>query len=182
MTSQTNEQLMLGNALQTILSEQQNMMPVISEYQFEREVLGLLENPFTIESVQQYSIYVGELTKPLNVVSNSDRNEIMFTVPALVQSPITTIPTGSGITADTFMRSLARDMELGGRGTNDKIAMFMIHLTRRPDYLEVVLRPIQAILARYNRTMVDLPGVEADAPTTAPKAASQTSFSDDYED
>lgn len=185
MTTRTNEQLMLGDSLETILSQQEQLMPVISEYQFEREVLGLLENPFDAPSVQQYAIYVGELTKPLNVVDNNNRNQILFTVPALVQSPITTIPTGSGITADTFMRSLNRDMELGGRQLNSKITEFMTALTHKPNYLDVVIAPIQEILMRYNRQMVPLPGVEAPkVPTNQPgnPTSAGSSFSDDYED
>jgi len=132
---------------------------------------------------------VGELTKPLNVVADDNRGQILFTIPALVQSPVTTIARGSGMTAEVFFRSLSRDVELGGSRVNDKIHDFMMHMTQRPNYLETVIYPIQGVLSRYGRRMVELPGVPQGSVNPALGASSgtptpnQSSFSDDeYED
>lgn len=183
--SQDYSQLILGNALEVILEEEKRAMPVISEYQFQMEVLDILENPFGQEALHRYSTYVGELTKPLNVVDNNDRDKVLFTVPALVQSPMTTVAYGQGITAEQFMNSLSRDIDLGGHHLVEKVRNFMMAMTRRPNYLEMVIHPIQQILARYDRRMIDLPGVEAkETPVTSTSAPTSvaTSFSDEYDD
>lgn len=181
----THEDLILGNSLSTILAEQEKMMPRISEYQFQREVLDILENPFTQEALQRYSLYVGELTKPLHVVQNDDQAITLFIVPALVQTPVTTIPRGNGITPESFLRSLGRDADLGGRNINEKIRLFMTQITRVPNYIQNVILPIQDILAKHGRRMIDLPGL--DNPTGSPAeeqstVAGNSSFGDEYDD
>lgn len=183
MSSKTHEELLLGNAPEMILAGEQRRNPTITEALFEQEVLPILENPFGEDALAAYGRYVGELTKPLKVLDNEDLDKVLFTVPALVQSPVTTIPTGRGMSAEMFLRSLSRDVDLGGRHVNAKILNFMTHMTKVPDYVEVVIKPIQEILARYNRRLTAVPGVESTAPT-APTVASSSgsSFTDDYED
>lgn len=184
----SQEELILGDSLQTILSEQERYIPVISEYQFEREVLDLLENPFTPDALRRYGVYVGELTKPLRVVSNDNRDNILHEVPAFMQAPITSIPGIRGITADNFLYSLNRDVELGGRHVNEKIKSFMLHITRVPNYVEVVINPLQKILAHYGRRLQPIPILDGVVDTTAitsvpdEPTASSSSFSDEYED
>lgn len=177
--------LPVGEFLETLLSGAKHLEPKISEYQFQRSVLTLLENPFGKDVLAHYAEYVGELTKPLHVVADNDREEILFTVPALVQMPSPSMAMGKkGITADVFFFHLARDIELANRNVNDKIYQFMTSITKTPNYLETVIYPIQAILARYGRQMIPLPGVNdttvksdtATAPTQA------TSFTDEYDD
>lgn len=183
--SKSYDQLILGNALEVILDEERRNTPVISEYQFQQEVLSILQNPFGQEALARYSAYVGELTKPLNVVANDNRDQILFTVPALVQSPLTTIAYGSGMTAEQFMNSLSRDHELGGRGVIEKIRKFMMAMTQRPNYVHTVIYPIQNILAQYGWQMTPLPGVEQQQAATQALAADgvpPTSFSDEYDD
>lgn len=183
--SKSYDQLILGNSLEVILEEERRNTPVISEYQFQQEVLHILQNPFGQEALARYSMYVGELTKPLNVVANDNRENILFTVPALVQSPLTTIAYGSGMTAEQFMNSLSRDHELGGRGVIEKIRNFMMAMTQRPNYLQMVIYPIQQILGRYGYQMTQLPGVEQQAVATRSLAVDgipTTSFSDEYDD
>lgn len=185
MKSKSYSELILGDALETILAEQENYMPVISEYQFQKEVLDLLENLFELENLQRYSLYVGELTKPLNVVADTDRDQVLFTVPAVVQSPIPTIPAGN-MMVENFLWSLRRDIDLGGHHVDKKIYDYMMQITKVPDYLEQVIRPIQAILARYGRTMVPLPGLDSPSSQSSVSATgtseTHSSFSDEYED
>ena len=187
--TKTHEELLLGDSLSVILEEERRAMPVISEYQFQREVLDILEDPFGQDALRHYSVYVGELTKPLNVVANDNREQVLFTIPAIVQSPITTIARNSGMTAEVFFRSLNRDIELGGTRVNEKIRQFMYNMTRRPNYVENVIYPIQAILARYGRKMVDLPGLDttavvnhASSVTVAPEQQTSSFIDDEYED
>lgn len=184
MDVKTDTDLLLGDALEVILEEERRRLPVITEYLFERAVLDILENPFGKDALQRYGQFVGELTKPMNVVDNHEQTKVLFTIPALVLSPITTIPTERGMTADMFLKSLSRDMDLGGRHVNEKIRQFMMSMTARPDYLETVIYPIQHILTRYGREMVALPGVET-APAGAPKdnpVAPTSSFTEEYDD
>lgn len=185
MTTQVQTStLPVGEFLTTLLEGARDLEPRISEYQFQRSVLSLLENPFGKDVLANYSEIVGELTKPLHVVADNNRDEILFTVPALVQMPSPSMALSKkGITADVFFFHLARDIELGSRTVNDKIYQFMTSITKTPNYLETVIYPIQAILARYNRKMVALPGVdEATKPTTPASNVPATSFIDEYDD
>lgn len=182
---QSHEQLLLGNSLETILNEQEHYMPLISEYQFQREVLDLLENLFDPHNLARYAMYVGELTKPLRVVSNENREQVLFQVPAIVQSPVTIIPSSTSIPAENFFRSLQRDIDLGGHQVNNKITAYLHSIAKAPDYVESVLRPLQDILTRYGRTMIDIPALRGRTPTppiTGEAASTTSSFSDEYED
>lgn len=183
---QNNEELFLGDTFTTIIEEATRQLPAVSEYRFEREVLNLLVNPFNKEALRQYLPYVqGNLAYPLRVVDNQDMTKVLFTVPALLQTPITTIPVAGGMSAENFFNSLKREMELGNPRVNDKICAFMNRITKVPDYQKVVLEPLQAILKRYNRTF-EVP-TSPTSPSQEPVPPGETlkttsSFGDDYED
>lgn len=184
MVSKTYDQLILGNAPETILAGSDKLTPTISESLFLAEVLPLLESPFGTEMLHRYSRYVGELTQPLKVLEDNHPENVLFTVPALVQSPVVTIATAGGMTAENFMQSLSREAELGGRNIHEKIHQYMMRMTKTPDYRKAVLEPIQAILARYGKKLITAQGPE-ETPDTVKASASETSsssFSDDYED
>lgn len=186
----SHESLLLGDAVETILSASQELYPIISEYQFKRDVVDILVDPFSPEKLKQYSIFVGELTKPLRVVSDANPQELLFTVPALVQSPITTVPKENGITTENFLRSLSRDIDLGGRNLNTKIEAFMLSITKVPNYLENVIKPINEILKRYDRQITQVPGLEQTNKVSKPIHSNNddktigitTTFSDEYDD
>lgn len=176
-----NEKLLMGNSIEVILSEQNNLIPVISEYQFKRDVLGILEDPFHKEALQQYIRYVGELTKPLNVVSDEDRDVILFTVPALVQSPNPTVPVKNGLTAGQYQDATRRLRELANPNLSEMEAAYYRSITDVPDYVSVVVNPIRDILTRYGRAYrreVDAPAAQTAVAQTAPP----TSYSDEYVD
>lgn len=181
--SKTYNDLLLGNALNVILAEEQKALPKISEYQFQREVLDILSAPFTPEAQQRYAVYVGELTKPLQVVSNDAEQRVLFTVPPLVLSPRTSLPAIDSITADIYNQVLRRDKEMGMRGLDAKLADFMLNITTVPDYIQHVVAPILIILKQYGREL-HLPNGEVlnaqGGETQVP--AGTSSFSDEYDD
>jgi len=183
MSQKTHEELMLGDSVDTILDAAQQMEPRISEYQFQREVLDILEFPFGKEALLRYSLYVGELTKPLHVVEDNNRDVILFSVPALVQSPTTTLLQKDGITVNGYINTLQREADLGGGMTvHKKLQDFMMTITQAPNYYNTVVVPIQQILSRYGRTMGELPGVSNTAVPQQGGQRSGNSFSEEYDD
>lgn len=182
----------VGNWLNEINDEAIRQEPRISEYQFQREVLTLLENPFDPNYVSRYQKYVGELTKPLNVISNEDSATILFTVPPLVLPPRPTIATGGGVTAENLFYHIEREKELASRTINERITNFMMSITGFGNLVTDVIMPIRAILARYGRQMVSIPGIDSPLPdgsqavptqdTNVAGGSQESSFTDEYED
>lgn len=181
--------VLLGDSLNVILESARKELPRISEYQFQREVLGLLQDPFRESNVQRYLPYVRELTNPLLVYQDHPDN-VLFQVPALVAMPGVTIPTRGGYTAENFFVALSRDAELG-MNINHRIAEFMASITHKPDLYQSVLVQIGVILHRYGKhfELMDEAGQivkmnQHETPNTAyangPVNAG-SSFSDDYE-
>ena len=181
-----HEAVLLGDSFNAIMQATAEYVPNISQYQFEREVLDLLSNPFSKEALTRYLPYVGELTKQLNVVDQMGM--ILFTIPAFVQTPRPTMAKPDGITAEHFFRNLQRDVDLGGRHVSAKIVEFMDRITFTPDYHQAVVEPIRQILARYGRTYQIQPTQGQPAALGQPVAVtlaapvSTSSFSDEYED
>lgn len=181
---QSDMLLGMGNeksVLTTIIEQAEAAVPRISEYQFEREVVDLLADPFNHNNLLRYSQYVGELTKPLRVVANDDPHNVLFEVPPLVQSPTVTIAKRGGMTAERFLYSLQRDEALG-RNVNEKISNFMMNMTQIPNYVAMVVQPLQQILQRYNRQMVSMDGLPKTPAAPAPTRARTDAPVDDYED
>lgn len=186
-----NEDPMLTGWLSEINDAAINLEPRISEYQFKREVIGILTNIFHPDTLQRYSRYVGELTKPLNVISDEDGKTILFTVPPLVMPPRPTIAQSGGVTAENMFYHLSREKELGRHNTNERIASFLIEITGFGNFVTDVIQPIRVILQRYNVEMAPVPGVDfpiqqpgqqQEQPDAAAPMARQSSFSDEYED
>lgn len=178
------QDLILGDSLNTILQEGEKLLPKASEYLFKRDIAGILADLYAPDALLRYSNYVGELTKPLRITSDDNPDNVLFTIPALVQSPSPTMATENGITTENFMRSLQRDFELGGFQVNEKIVNFMSSITNTPDYYVAVIQPIQQILNQYGYTM-KIPGNTPAAPSPsapAPQVDSGSSYSDEYED
>lgn len=179
--------VLLGDSLNVILESARGDYPHISEYQFQREVLGLLQDPFREANLQRYLPYVRELTNPLVVYSGTADN-VLFTVPALIAMPGVSIPTRGGYTAENFLRALSRKAEMGVN-INGEIAEFMTQITAFPDVYRDVLVKIGVILARYGKgfELMDEKGQvfkmnQTDTPTTAyaqPEGGS--SFSGEYD-
>lgn len=174
----------------TEISEQAiHLEPRISEYQFKREVLGLLSDIFTSPiSYKRYIQYVGELTKPLNVISDQDASSIVVTIPPIILPPRPTMASGvNGVTADSLFYHISRDRELGNQNTHDTVADFMSSITGFGDYVEEVINPIRAILKNYGVEMHPIPGLDfqpgqpVNQPVNDPSAMT-SSYTDEYED
>lgn len=184
-----HEELFLGKTFEIILGEAEAQAPRITEQQFEREVLDILANFHDPEWLIRYLPYVqGNFAYYLNVVDNNDHGKVLFTVPALLQSPVTTVPTGNGMSAENFFKSLKRDLDLGGKHVHTKVRDFMNRITEFPDYQKAVVEPLRDILARYGRTITP-PRQEGQLGQPVPALAVEqpavkttNSFSDEYED
>lgn len=177
---------LMGSFLTTIIDEERNTQPHISEYQFKRDVLGILKNPFAPQALVQYSHYVYKLTNPLHVTAdNSD--EVLFSVPPLVGVHRPTMATEGGVTADIFFSNyVQRQRDLANREVNREIYDFLSSITDNGNYYIDVLQPIQEILARYNEVMDPIPGLTEDMPAVSAASnsttASGSTFTDEYDD
>lgn len=182
-----HEQVLLGNSLAVIIAETNSRVPSISEYQFKREVLDLLCDPFSQQSLHHYTPYVVELTRELRVVEDGNAGNVLFTVPALVMTPRASMAGPGGFSAESFFKSLTRDIDLGGARVNDKIVNYLKSITQTPDYVQTVLNPIRLILQRYGRDFVQAgptAGLAGQGTAQALSGAGKTtqSFGDEYED
>lgn len=173
------EDLLLGDSLSTILSEHYKQLPVISEYQFQQEVVDILAKPLDKESLTRYLVYVGELTKPLNVVDNKDREKVLFTVPALVQSPNPSIVNKGGMDVAGLFHALQRDAETGNPNYHKKMQQHLGNMTSVPDYVENVLKPIDDIIEKYGHERLH---TKTDTDVVATDTDQESSYLDEYED
>lgn len=182
-----HEQVLLGNSLAVIIAETNSRVPSISEYQFKREVLDLLCDPFSQQSLHHYTQYVVELTRELRVVEDGNAGNVLFTIPALVMTPRASMAGPGGYSAESFFKSLSRDIDLGGSRVNDKIVSYLHSITQTPDYVTTVLNPIRQVLQRYGRDFVQagpVAGIPGQNVSTVPVGSAQgtSSFGDEYED
>ncbi len=183
--AKNHEQLILGDAFEKILGYQ-GFIQTVTESQFRLYLLPLLKNPYKKENMAEYVKVAQELIRPVNVVADQDRNQVLFTIPPLTPPPNTGIPSKGGLTADEFLTSLKREIELGGRGTPEKVSEFMKKITQFPDIVQVVILPLRAILQRYGEDF-EVPEFRGESSTTIAEAPShlpapgQSSFSDEYD-
>ena len=177
-------ELLLGDSMDIILQATQEAIPVIAEDRFINEVLPLLETPFRLESMSRYVSYVGELTNPLRVQAAD--GEILFEVPAFIQTTGVTIPIKGAATTDHALKDIY-GMAERGVDINPHITALMRSVTARPDMVERVLNPLDAILKRYGRTIqiddeaVVAEGVAVEPTKPAPPENTGDSFTGEYE-
>lgn len=177
-------EVLLGNAMETILDATDSTIPKIRESDFVNNVLPLLARPFKHESLVRYVAVVGELTNPLRVYADINPDNILFEVPAFIQSSLTTVPTGTAASAEVTMRAIYSEGERGV-DINPYIANFFKNITRTPDLRASVLDPLRVILERYGRTIDITDDNEvalAPVPASVTEAAVDGStFTDEYE-
>ena len=184
----SNRDPQIDEWLTEITEQAIHLEPRVSEYQFKREVLGLLSDIFTSpHSYRRYIHYVGELTKPLNVISDSDRSTIIDTVPPIILPPRPTIASGSqGVTAENMFYHISRERDLARQNSHQTVADFMYNITGFGDYIEEVIKPIREILLKYGVQPQPIPGLDFlpnQTGTTEPATVTNnSSFTDEYED
>lgn len=177
----------LGDWADRIVDGAIQLEPRIGEAHFKREVLDILQNIFTPEALRRYQSYVGEVSMPLNVLDDTDGKTILFTVPALAMRPRPTMATEGGVTANNILKAMERAYDLGDLEADERVAQFMLQITGFGDYQEDVVKPIQTILARYDRTLNIPEAPKSDTVVenedTAPtEQTGNESFTDEYED
>lgn len=182
------ETMLLGDALKQITSNIETAYPSVNETTFKHRVAPLLANLGAEGLLQRYQEFVGVLTAPLRVVSDTNIEQTLFVVPAIVQSPRTTIPLEGGLTVSQMYKAVARDIELGQRRKAElKILSFLSNMVVLPDYQAAVIDPLTKILAQYDYTLtLDSLALPADAmkPQGAQATAipAESSFVDEYEE
>lgn len=176
--------VLLGNALNTILEATNSAIPKMRESEFKLRVLPLIQRPFHRAHLNAYVKVVGELTNPLHVMSDDNPDELLFEVPALIQSTGTTLPSDGAPASDVTMRAIYNEGERGV-DINPIIADFLKRITNIKDIRTAVLDPLRAILNRYDMEIdvsdeTDLVKDEPMAKQKDPTAESST-FTDEYE-
>lgn len=178
--------LLLDGAMDIILEAADEATPRVTESTFKSTVVSILQRPFHKGHLQAYLRFVKELTNPLHVVSDDNPREILFTVPALIQSFVPSLPTRGAPNTENAMRAIHAESDRGV-DINPVIAKYLKNITQVKNHGEAVLTPLREILLRY--------GVEIDISDendlvrdveTAPvkpvaEAPLDSSYTDEYE-
>lgn len=178
--------LLLGSAMDTILEAADEQTPKVTESVFKSNVVAILQRPFHKGHLQAYLRYVKELTNPLHVVSDDDPREVLFTVPALIQSFVPSLPGRGAPNTENTMRAIHTESDRGV-DINPIVASHLRNITQVKKHSEAVLTPLREILLRYGVEIdiSDENDLVRDLPTTpaAPVAETQldSSFTDEYE-
>ena len=141
--------------LNTLAGPAQQYVPRVSETVFVNGVLDLLCRPFDPTNLVSYSKYVVDVMDPLMVVSDTDPNTVLFTVPPLMPTPNTTIAQSErgGMSASAFVDYAAKEAERGA-DKNQLLDAFLKKSVRLPDMYARVIRPLIEIVGRYGRTVI----------------------------
>lgn len=150
MEAKTYQSLMLGNSLETILDQEKKLYPRVTEYVFTRAVLPTLTRFFMPDFFDSYIKFVGEPTKPLVVVNDTNHDSVILTVPPVWLSVNTTVSKPGSPTIDNMVVALQRALDQRGVDSQSQRVDMLMQSVRQPDYIEYVIKPISQILANYN--------------------------------
>lgn len=150
----------IGSALTAITGAVEVRMPIITEDRFIKEVIPLLQHPWTDDNLNQYRKHVKELTNPLRVAGRGEGNEtvVLFTVPALYPRPGTTMSKVGDLSPQQLILYVRNEHDRGNHEYDHYVAEYLKAIAGHGDITEDVLKPIALILARYDKTFVDFNG------------------------
>lgn len=150
----------IGSALSEITHAVEIRLPIVTEDKFIREVLPLLQHPWSNNNLQRYLKYVKELTNPLRVAGRGENNEtiVKFTVPALYPRPNSTTAGSGAITVEQLILHVRNEHDRGLQRFDHYVGEYLQSIAGHGDIGETVLKPIAFILAYYDKTFVDADG------------------------
>lgn len=150
----------IGSALTAITEAVEIRMPIITEDRFVKEVLPILQHPWTEENLNRYRKYVKELTNPLRVAGRGEGNStvVLFTVPALYPRPNSTIPKRGDFSAQQLILYVRNEHDRGNHEYDHYVAEYLHAIAGHGDIATEVLKPLALILSRYDKTFVDFNG------------------------
>lgn len=178
--------LLLGDAMDAILESVNEQTPKVTESTFKNNIAVILQRPFHAGHLQAYLRYVKELTNPLAVVSDDNPKEVLFTVPALIQSFVPSLPGRGAPNTDSAMRAIHSEADRGV-DINPMIASHLRNITKVENHAKTVLDPLREILNRYgleidvsdeNDLVRELPELDT---TKVSDQDYESSFTDEYE-
>lgn len=150
----------IGSALHEIMHAVDIRMPIITEDRFIKEVLPLLQHPWSEDNLNLYRRHVKELTNPLRVAGRGENNQtvVLFTVPALYPRPNSTIPKRGDFSAQQLILYVRNEHDRGNHEYDHYVAEYLQAIAGHGDITDEVLKPLALILARYDKTFVDVMG------------------------
>lgn len=150
----------IGSALHEITHAVEIRMPIITEERFIKEVLPLLQHPWSEDNLNLYRRHVKELTNPLRVAGRGENNQtvVLFTVPALYPRPNSTIPKRGDFSAQQLILYVRNEHDRGNHEYDHYVAEYLQAIAGHGDITDEVLKPLALILARYDKTFVDVMG------------------------
>lgn len=178
------------NARQTEVAKEINKMtdallsgftenyPSVDEQTFIDYVIPLLQEPHGLEFQKRYCYYVKDIKMPLRVLDMDGKE--LFTVPPMIPTLNTTIIEDNGTTTASMLFYINKQRSLG-ISEDAMLKKYYGSLIQAQDYREKVLIPISEILAKYGKSFISQHST-GDVNDVATKAASKTSFTDEYED
>lgn len=150
----------IGSALASITHAVEIRMPIITEDKFIRDVLPILQHPWSQTNLERWIKIVKEPMNPLRVAGKGEGNEtvVLFTVPALYPRPSSTIAQKGEVTPQQLISYVKNENDRGNHEYDHYVPEFLMSIAGHGEITEDVLRPIALILSRYDLTFVDVMG------------------------
>lgn len=144
--------------ISAILGNDEATVRWVTESLFVSHVIPLLRRIWDRDNQTHYTKYVGELTRPLNVVADDNKANILFQIPALIQRPSTTMADpskgGPDISAADVIHGMERYRALNMQTVADqKILDYIQDVTFTQNIADTVIKPIINKLYDYGFQM-----------------------------
>lgn len=150
----------IGTALSAIRQAVEIRLPIVTEDKFIRDVLPILQHPWSDENLKAWLRIVKEPMNPLRVAGRGEGNEtvVLFTVPALYPRPGSTTNQPGMVSARQLIDYVKNENDRGNHEYDHYVPEFLQKIAGHGDITEEVLKPIAMILSRYDLTFTDLMG------------------------
>lgn len=150
----------IGSALSAITHAVEIRLPIVTEDKFIKDVLPILQHPWSEENLLRWLKIVKEPMNPLRVAGKGEGNEtvVLFTVPALYPRPASTTSKPGEVSPRQLIDYVKNENDRGNHEYDHYVPEFLFSIAGHGDITEEVLKPLAHILARYDRTFTDIAG------------------------
>lgn len=150
----------IGSALSQITHAVEIRLPIVTEDKFIKDVLPILQHPWSEDNLLRWLKIVKEPMNPLRVAGKGNGNEtvVLFTVPALYPRPASTTSRPGEVSPRQLIDYVKNENDRGNHEFDHYVPEFLFSIAGHGDITEEVLKPIALILARYDLTFTDIAG------------------------
>lgn len=150
----------IGSALSQITHAVEIRLPIVTEDKFIKDVLPILQHPWSEDNMLRWLKIVKEPMNPLRVAGKGEGNDtvVLFTVPALYPRPSSTTSRPGEVSPRQLIDYVKNENDRGNHEFDHYVPEFLFSIAGHGDITEEVLKPIALILARYDLTFTDIAG------------------------